>query len=78
FVRTAHVDYRRALGMGEKFTVRTWVDEFFSDGVKVQFQIVKKLNGKISCDGWFNFIMINLKTGKAEEIPKWILKKYEI
>ena len=78
FVRTAHVDYRRALGMGEKFTVRTWVDEFFSDGVKVQFQIVKKLNGKISCDGWFHFIMINLKTGRAVEIPEWILTKYEI
>lgn len=77
-VKIAHLEYKRPLGLGEKFTVRTWVDEFFDEGVKVQFQIVKREKGKISCDGWFHFIMINLKTGRAEEIPEWILKKYEI
>ncbi len=77
-VKTAHLEYKRPLGMGDWFIVRTWVEEFFSDGVKVHFQIDKKSNGKTSCDGWFHFTMINLETGRAENIPDWIVKKYEI
>jgi len=77
-VKTAHIEYKRALGMGERFVVRTWIDEIYKDGVKVQFQIERKDNRKISCDGWFHFVMINLKTNRAEEIPEWIIKKYEI
>ncbi|MBI4429818.1 MAG: acyl-CoA thioesterase [Ignavibacteriales bacterium] len=77
-VKTAHLEYKRALGLGELITVRTWVEEFHKDGVKIHFEIIKKGNAKVSCDGWFHFIMTNLKTGRAEAIPDWIIKKYEI
>src|ERR1041385_6364448 len=32
FVRTAHVDYKR-LGLGDWFTVRTWIEEMFQESV---------------------------------------------
>src|SRR2546423_15632309 len=37
FVRTGHLDFKRPLGIGDFFIVRTWVDEIVKDGVKVQF-----------------------------------------
>ena len=77
-VKTAHVEYKRPLGLGERFVVRTWIEDFMKDGVKVQFEITKKGNGKISCDGWFQFTMVNLKTGRSEDIPKSVKQKYEI
>ena len=41
FVRTAHVEYKRPLGLGERFIVRTWIEEIVKRGVKVQFEILK-------------------------------------
>jgi len=58
--------------------VRTWIEEFFKDGVKVRFEIGKKQNGKLCCSGWFDYTMISLKTGRAETIPAWIIEKYSI
>lgn len=78
FVRTAHVEYKRPLGLGERFIVRTWVAEVFKDGVKVEFEIIKQKNKKLSCDGWSHYTMVNLKTARAETIPDWIRTKYSI
>ena len=78
YIRTAHLEYKRPLGLGERFIVRTWVAEFFKDGVKVQFEILKQKNAKLACDGWFHYTMVNLKTGRAEAVPDWIVAKYSV
>ena len=77
FVGTAHIEYKRPLGLGEQFIVRTWIDEIVKRGVKVQFEILKH-TGKLACDGYFNYTMVNLKTARAEIIPDWIVAKYSI
>lgn len=78
FVKAAHLEYKRALGLGESFFVRTWVDEITRTDVKVRFEIARKSNGKLCCDGWFDYTMVNAKTGRAEPIPDWIIAKYSI
>jgi acyl-CoA thioester hydrolase len=78
YVRTGHIEYKRPLGLGDHFTVRTWIDELFREGVLVRFEIVRKKTGKLACDGYFHYAMINLKTGRAEVIPDWIIAKYSI
>lgn len=78
FIRTAHLDFKRPLGLGDTFVVRTWVDELLRSGVKVRFEIVRRNNGKLCCDGWFDYAMVNLKTGRAEAIPAWIAEKYAV
>ena len=78
FVKTAHLEYKRPLRLGDHFIVRTWVEEIVRTGVKVDFAIIRKTKGKLCCDGHFEYTMINLKTGRAEVIPDWILSKYSI
>lgn len=77
-IRTAHVEYKRPLGLGDWFIVKTWIDEIFKDGVRVHFEIIKKATGKLSCDGYFNYTMVNLETGRAETIPQFIRDKYSV
>lgn len=77
-VRTAHVDFKRPLGMGDVAIVRTRVEEILKDGVRVRFEIIRKETGKLACDGWFLYTMINVKTGRAETIPPWIVEKYSV
>jgi acyl-CoA thioester hydrolase len=77
-VRTAFIEYKRPLTLGERFLVQTGIEEIESDGVKVRFQILKKENRKLCCNGYFHYIMIDAQTGHAKEIPGWIKEKYSI
>jgi YbgC/YbaW family acyl-CoA thioester hydrolase len=77
-VKIAHLEYKRPLGLGDVMVVETWIEGIYKDGVKVRFEIVKKPNGKLCCSGWFDYTMINLKTGRAEAIPAWIAENYSI
>jgi acyl-CoA thioester hydrolase/thioesterase-3 len=78
YIKAAHLEFKRALGMGERFIVRTWVDGMRRSEVTVKFEIVRKSNGKLCCDGQFDYTMIDLKNGRAAVIPDWIAQKYAI
>ena len=80
FVKTAHLDYKRPLVMGDRFVVRTWVDEIGGSEVKVRFQILRRVRErlKISCEGWFDYTLVSLQDGRAELIPDHVLAKYAI
>lgn len=77
-VNTTHVEHKRPLGLGERIVVRTWIDELMKDGVKVRFEIIKKENKKLSCEGYVLYTMVNKTSGRAEAIPDWIVEKYSI
>jgi acyl-CoA thioester hydrolase/thioesterase-3 len=78
FVKTTHIEYKRPLRMGDAFTVRTWIDEMQRSDVKVRFEIDRARDGKRCADGYFDYSMVNLKNGRAEPIPDWIVAKYGI
>ena len=78
FVKTAHVEYKRPLRIAETFVVGTWVEEIRRTDVQVKFEIARKGNGKLCCDGYFDYTMINLRTGRAEAIPAPIAERYSI
>lgn len=77
-VRTANVEFKRPLGLGEWFIVRTWVQEIFKDSVRVDFQILKKASHKIACDGHFHYTLVSLATGRATPISESIIAHYAI
>ncbi|MEI8340768.1 MAG: acyl-CoA thioesterase [Verrucomicrobiota bacterium] len=77
-VRSAQLEYKRSLNMGDAILVRTRVSRMLKDGVQVRFEIIKKSNGKLSCTGCFDYAMINIQTGRAAAIPEWIVEKYSI
>ena len=77
-VRTAHVEFKRPLGLGDAMTVRTWIDAVARDGVTVHFQIDRRRDGKRSADGYCDYTMISLATGRATAIPDWIREKYTV
>ena len=34
--------------------------------------------GKLASDGYFEYSMVNLKTGRAEKIPQHVIEKYSV
>lgn len=77
-VKTAHVDYKRPLGMGDEFVVHTGIEEMNTKGCRVKFEIINKKNNKISCDGWFDYVMIDLQSGRGMAVTEEIIQKYAI
>ncbi|MFD0792100.1 acyl-CoA thioesterase [Mucilaginibacter litoreus] len=77
-VRTAHVDYKRALTMGEYFTVRTGIEKINDKGCRVAFTLTSKATGKVCCDGYFDYVMIDMQTGRGVKIPEDVIEHYGI
>lgn len=78
FTRTSHVEYKRPLKLGERFVVRTWIEEFHKDGVRVVFEILKRDTGKLAATGWADFTLVTLATGRATPLPPEIVAKYAV
>ena len=76
FQKEFHIEYKRELNIGERVIVRTWLVSFEKSNVKVGFQILKKDNMKVSAEGYFISTMINIKTGRVEAIPDWVIARY--
>jgi acyl-CoA thioester hydrolase/thioesterase-3 len=77
-VKTSHLEYKRPLGMAERFIVRTWVEDIRSPEVEVRFEILKKESLRPACLGWCVFTMIRLDTGRPEGIPPEVIEKYAV
>jgi len=77
FVSTIHIDYKRALVLEDKITVRTQIESVSGAQVKVLFRIVKQTTKKISAEGYFFYTMVD-KSGKPVRIPQEIIERYSI
>ena len=77
-VRTVYMDYKRPLKMSDYFIARTGIDSIDERKCRVNFTILSKSSGKVCCDGWFDFVMIEMQTGKAALIPRDVIEHYQI
>ncbi len=77
-VRTVFIDYKRALVMGDHFTVATGIETIDVKGCRVKFGISNKATGKLCCDGWFDFVMTDLSTGKGVKVPGEVIAHYSL
>lgn len=78
FMAATQMNFKRPLELGDRFVVRTWIERFTLIGLRVQFEIDRRADGKRSCDGWFDYVMVSLETARAVRIPEWIRAKYSI
>ena len=78
FMATAHMNFKSPLGLGDRFVVRTWIEKFTLIGVKVQFQIERAADCKLSSDGWFDYVLVSVQSGRAARLPEAIRRKYSI
>jgi acyl-CoA thioester hydrolase/thioesterase-3 len=77
-VRSAFIEYKRPLGLGDGFVVRTWIEEIIANGVTVGFEILRADNRKLASNGRIDYTMVTSATGRATAIPEWIVEKYSI
>ncbi|KEQ31335.1 acyl-CoA thioesterase [Pedobacter antarcticus] len=77
-VRTAMVEFKRPLILGDQIKVRTGILTINEKGCRVQFEIENIRTGKIASDGWFDYVMIDISTGKGCKVDEDMIKAYSI
>lgn len=77
-VRTAHVDFKRPLILGDVVLIRTGILTINEKGCRVQFEMENKRTKKIAADGWFDYVMIDTKTGKGCKVTEEMIQAYSI
>lgn len=77
-VKTAYIEYKRPLTLGDRFLVTTGIVELNESGCRVTFDITNKRSGKICSDGWFDYVMIDTKTGRSAKVTAAMMEKYAI
>ena len=78
FMAGARMIFKRPLGLGDHFIVRTWIEEFSLIGVKVRFEIERPAGEVVCCDGWFDYVMVSTETARPVRLPAAIRAKYAI
>ena len=77
-VRVAHVEYKRSLKMGDRFSVETGIVEMQERGCKVSFTLRELKLNKIVCTGWFDYVLIHLESGKSAKVTSDMMAHYAI
>lgn len=72
------MNYKRALGLGDYFSVETGITEIAGATITLTFKIIKKSTGKLVADGHASYALIDLKTKRATAIPQDVIEKYTI
>jgi YbgC/YbaW family acyl-CoA thioester hydrolase len=77
-VTSCFIQFKRPLVLGDSMIVTTGIEELSGTNAKVKFSIVKKASKKLSAEGYFEYAMINVQSGRSEAIPEKVIRKYSI
>ena len=77
-VSRVDIRFKRPLVMGDVMKIRTGILEINARGCTVQFEIENTRSGKIASDGIFEYVMIDLTTGKSTKVLPEMIETYSI
>ena len=77
-VNECFIQFKRPLLLGDRIIIRTGVLEVGNTAAKVGFEIFKQENRKLASEGYFNYTLVNIKTGRAEKLPEDIIQMYSV
>ncbi|MBL9114678.1 MAG: acyl-CoA thioesterase [Verrucomicrobiaceae bacterium] len=76
-VKVSHFEYKRPLGLGERFQVTTWIEDIRGSDAEVRFEILRT-DGKAVSLGWCVFTLVSLTSGRPEPMPEDVLERYSV
>lgn len=75
---TAHIEFKRALKLGDNVSVRTQLKSYNGAQVTVNFWIIKKDSNKTAAEGYLVYTMISIDNGKPVRISEKIINRYSV
>ncbi len=73
-----HINYKRGIKISDNVIVRAQIESASAAQVKLNYWILKGENKKVAADGYADFTMVSIRSGRPVRIPEDVLKKYLI
>ena len=64
--------------MNDLMLIRTGILTMHEKGCSVQFEIINKKTGKVSSDGIFDYVLIDLNSGRGTRVSAEMIQAYSI
>ena len=77
-VKSVQINYKRPLSLGNEFSVETGITEITQTGCRVTFELKSLVTNKVCSDGFFDFVMIDIKTGKSQKLTAKMIENYSV
>jgi len=77
-VSRVDIRFKRPLLMNDVMRIRTGILTVHEKGCAVQFEIINKKTGKIASDGIFDYVLIDLNTGRSAKVSEEMIAAYSI
>lgn len=78
FASAAHIVFKRSLKLGDTARIKTQLKSYNGAQVTVSFWIENKETGKIAAEGYLDYTMVSIKSGRPVRIPEDIINKYSV
>ncbi len=75
-VRRHEIDYLLPVLPGETVRMRTWVETAERASSERHYEVFRKSDGKLVCQGRTMWVWINYKTGRPSRIPQPLIKDF--
>ncbi|OGR64218.1 MAG: hypothetical protein A2X31_13185 [Elusimicrobia bacterium GWB2_63_22] len=75
-VRRHEIDYLLPVLPGETVQMRTWVETAERASSERHYEIFRKSDGKLVCQGRTMWVWVNYKTGRPSRIPQPLIKDF--
>ena len=75
-VRRHEIDYLLPVLPGETVRLRTWVESAERASSERHYEIFRKSDGKLACQGRTMWVWINYRTGRPARIPQAVINDF--
>ncbi|MEJ2437538.1 MAG: thioesterase family protein [Sulfurovaceae bacterium] len=74
--REHNIVYKQSALLGDELLLNTWVQSVKKAQSTRQYELLNAKTGKIICEGWTNWVFVEIETYRPQKIPEEFISKY--
>ncbi len=74
--REHNIAYKQSALLGDELLLNTWVQSVKKAQSIRQYELLNAKTGKIICEGWTNWVFVEIETYRPQKIPEEFISKY--
>jgi acyl-CoA thioester hydrolase len=74
--REHNIAYKQSALLGDELLLNTWVQSVKKAQSIRQYELLNAKTGKVICEGWTNWVFVEMETYRPQKIPEEFISKY--
>lgn len=74
--REHNIAYKQSALLGDELLLNTWVQSVKKAQSIRQYELLNAKTSKVICEGWTNWVFVEMETYRPQKIPEEFISKY--